>query len=246
MMATVYPFRYDKQFEKYIGQFMRVFSGFQVQDGVVRDGDKYSEPVLQRVPVVYGTMSRVVATHLQQNALSSTRLPMLAVNLANLQMDVERKRSHLHTDVIQAKNEFSETRGIERLIGPSFMMNMEVSIYASSTSEMFSILEQILLIFNPRVTIQTDTDVFNSDYLTEISLETVDNEIQYPMGPGHRVVMMSLMFLVPIRLRYPMGMNGAMMDEIYLSIYELTQEAVKATEDIDTLIIDKTGVEKAP
>lgn len=214
----IYPYTFDKQFEKYIGQFMRVFSGFQTKDGVVRNG--VNEP--RRVPVVYGNMSRVVADVLnKRDYLNNNMIPMMAVNMAGIQPDNERKRSSSHRDVVPVDSTTGTHKvALERLIGPPFIMNMQVSIYASSMTEMFSILEQILLIFNPRLSIQVDNKVENSDYITEIFLKSIDPEFQHPMGTNKELVMLTLNFDVPIRLRYPYKVDDGLINSIVLQIFE--------------------------
>lgn len=231
-----YPFRYDAQIEKYIGQFMRVFSGFQTQDGVMRDGS-YN---LKRVPVVYGNMSRVVANVLQKRSkFQANRVPMMAVNLSSIDIDTERKTSHHHIDALTNS---TNTAATHRVNGPAFNLKMEVAVYASSSTELFSILEQILLIFNPRITIQVDNQILNSDYITEIVLESIQNEIQYPMGPQQQVVMQTLNFNVPIRLRYPYDPNGPYIQEIVANIFHESKDNVVSDIPVDQLIINGDDV----
>lgn len=229
----IYPYTFDNQFEKYIGQFMRVFSGFQTKDGVTRDGDDH----LKRVPIVYGNMSRVVASVLNnRESFSSSVIPMMAANLASIEADDERKKPSAHHDSIAITKNDTKV-ALERLNGPPFNMNMELSIYASSTTEMFSIMEQILLIFNPRVSIQVDNKIANSDYITEISLTGIQPEIQYPMGQNKDIIMMTLTFKVPVRLRYPYATDGNVINEIMLNIFDDSAEGIP----IESMIIDENG-----
>lgn len=216
----VYPYKFDNQFERYIGQFMRVFSGFQTQDGVIRDA---TNPP-RRVPIVYGNMSRVVATVLQnRDSFNSNMVPMMAINLEGIEIDVQRKKPSAHIDSVAVERNAGNV-GLRRLIGPPFIMNMSVSIYASSTTELFSILEQILLIFNPRITIQVDNKEANSDYITEISLRAIQPEFQYPMGTSKEVVMLTLNFEVPVRLRYPYDIENNVINSIALNIFQGSSE----------------------
>lgn len=226
---------------------MRVFSAFQVQDGINRTDARQDEGDLHAVPIVYGNMSRVIATHIQRkDSLSSNRIPLLAANLTTIQMDPENQRSKHHQENIIRKDIFDQEKNVTRIIGPAFNLNMELSIYASSTDELFQILEQILLIFNPRVTIQADTNILNSDFITEISLESIDNEITYPMGMQSQIVMQTLRFVVPGRLRYPYGTTGGIIDQIELDIFHLTQE--EFTDDnlkLEEMVITEGKAERA-
>lgn len=219
----IYPYTFDNQFEKYIGQFMRVFGGFQTQDGVVRDG---SNPP-RRVPIVYGNMSRVVSSVLNnRDSFNSNMVPMMAVNMEGIEMDTNRKKPTSHIDSVAIERDGAKT-GLTRLIGPPFIMSMSVAIYASSTTELFSILEQILLIFNPRIAIQVDNKSVNSDYITEITLKSIQPDFQYPMGINKELVMLSLNFEVPVRLRYPYGVDGGVVEQIVLNIFDESSDGIQ-------------------
>ena len=80
-------FFYDAQLERFLVQFIRMVSGFQVEFGQDRDGNK----TLQRVPVYYGDGSRQVAqilTNNSENAMPTT--PAMTVYISNLNYDRDR------------------------------------------------------------------------------------------------------------------------------------------------------------
>lgn len=206
----LYPYNYNKQFERYLSQFKRVMSGFQVRDGVERDGEIHS----RRVKVVYGSMSRVVSKVFNRKEFTNAALPIMGMHLTGIEKDQENTRNYHHVDHVSYERVDGEKKAFRRLIGPAFTLSVNVDIYASSHEEMFSILEQILLIFNPRVTIQTDNSIYNSDYLTEIILDSISNDVNYPTGTDAQVVMQSLTFRLPIRLAYPVDMDASIIEQI--------------------------------
>lgn len=224
-----YPYTEGNQFRTYIGQFMRVFSGLQYKTNT--DGD------LDAVKVVYGGMDRIIASLLngKNDHLQNSRLPLIAVNMRGLSENQSDRRSPRHQEVItnRVKQEPSITR---RMIGPSFSMEMEVAIYASSTTELFQILEQILLIFNPRITINVDSYAENGDYITDIIMTGVQSEINSPLGTDQQVVNVSLNFSVPVRLRYPVGIDRE-------GIIELIKMRTLVLENEEILTeIDEEGI----
>lgn len=228
----MYPFNYDKQFEKYLSQFGRVFSGFQVPERY--DHEINPDIGLRRVKVVYGGMSRIVATILnKRDSFSNKTLPFIAFNLSGIEQDQENRKNNHHVDHVVYKDANGIHRAYERLMGPAYTMNIEVSIYASSADEMFSIMEQIMLIFNPRVTIQVDNAIQNSDYITEIELESINNEINYPMGTDQRIVQQTMNFRVPVRLRYPQDNNASFIEEIRARILQ------ESAEGLDEFVISE-------
>jgi hypothetical protein len=210
----LYPYRESKQFEKYISQFARIFKGFQYDSG---DG------VIKRIPVVYGSMDRIVAGILSKNDVhQNNRLPIMAVNMTGINMDTTGRRPKHHIDSVPniADPDTSTRKVSNRLIAPAFIMDMELSIYASSTVELFNIVEQILLIFNPRITIKVDTNASSGNYLTEVMLESIQNEIQYPMGAEKRIIQLGMTFSVPVRLNYPHDLQDTIIRQIHTNVID--------------------------
>lgn len=225
---SLYPYRESKQLKTYIGQFMRVFSGFQMPTSLKKDGTPES---LKRIPVVYGTMDRITASVMSKNQdhFTNFRIPIIAVNMEGIELDNVNKMPRTHIDTVASPD---RTGGYERLMGIPMIMNMTVDILASSNEELFGILEQILLIFNYRVTIQIDNKAVNANYLTEITLASVDNQIQYPLGGDKRVCSMGLRFTVPVKLRYPSSENIKIIDTIRENIYTESSDTIPDIEEV--------------
>jgi hypothetical protein len=184
---------------------MRALSGFQTADGVERDGTRN----LKRVPVLYGNMSRITAHMLKKgDKYLNNKIPVIGVNLESIQQDPEARRNqHFVESFTTTRTNPSNPKLIERMMGPPFTLNLSAAIYASSTVELFDIVEQILLVFNPRITIQVDVRAINADYLTDITLTAINSELQYPLGMDQQVVVYSLEFAIPVRLRYPANVD---------------------------------------
>ena len=126
----LYPYSGDgKQFKTYISQIMRVFSGFQVEAN--------SNGELKRIPIVYGGMNRIVASILSkdQDGFANNRVPLMAVNLVGIDPDSMGKRSPRHEDQVSNLMANGADRTFaSRIIGPSFIMNFELSIYAAESA----------------------------------------------------------------------------------------------------------------
>lgn len=234
MSTATYPVRYDRQFEKYIGQFMRAISGLQVENGVERDGSKNT----RRVDVVWGGMDRVVASIMSKrnDHLVNSRLPIIGVSLSGIVPSAEGKVSPYWNEPIPKRRIQSppdKPTALHRMVGSMFIMNLDASIYASSTSELFMILEQMLAIFNPRLVIQSDTDIVNSDYITSVSLESIQPEITFPLGQSSQECMMTLGFSVPVRLRYPLDRDSEVLEKIKVNVMKEGDDKPIFTEIID-------------
>jgi hypothetical protein len=222
----LYPFTAGNQIKTYISQIMRVFSGFQYDTG---DG------VLDRIPLVYGGMQRIVAGILSKtgNIHQTQRAPIMALNMTGIELLAEGKRSPLHAEYVPNLAVDPTARTVaSRIIGPSFQLGIELGVYASTITELFEIVEQILLIFNPRVTINVDTTVASGAYLTEISLVSIEPEVNYPLGQDASIAMMTLNFSAPIRLRYPHGNDDIIIKSITANVVSNEGGEVDLTDKI--------------
>ena len=84
-MAT--NFFYDGQIRRFITQFIRMMSNYQVEFGKDRNGNR----TLQRVPVYYGDPSRQAAMILRNNSESSLNaVPAMSVYVSGLSYDQSR------------------------------------------------------------------------------------------------------------------------------------------------------------
>lgn len=217
----LYPYRKSKQIEKYIGQFIRVFKGFQVPLAT-------DPSIVKPIPVVYGSMDRVVASMLKKNeTFTNQRVPIMAVNFSGLATDPRRKMPNTHVDEVVVGEKF-----YNRLTGVPFLMELELSIYADSNTQLLEILEQILLVFHPRITLNIDSSILSNEYISEITLESISPDIQYPLGQNKQVVMMNLNFSVPVMLRYPTEERDEFIERVRKKMLEQdTNDVVEINPD---------------
>src|SRR6056300_2087692 len=75
-------FFYDEQIRRFLLQFTRVFSNFQVEYGRTEDN---TQKALYRVPVRYGDATRQAQTIIQQNSANSLpATPLMTFHVTNL------------------------------------------------------------------------------------------------------------------------------------------------------------------
>ena len=80
-MAALQQYFYDAQIERFLAQFIRMLSGFQVEYGQ----DRVGNTTLQRVPVYYGDGSRQVAAiinNMSENAMPT--VPAMTAYINNI------------------------------------------------------------------------------------------------------------------------------------------------------------------
>lgn len=198
--TILYPYYFDHQIEKFIGQAMKAFSGFIVKDGVERDGSIKEK----RVMVTYGPMDRVVSNILStDDKFKNHRIPIMAVNVSSMTISPEKRLSSNHKRDIPYRTSQGEQKIRRKITGNPISLNIELGIYASSITQLFEIIEQILLVFNPGVTLQKSNNVFDDSYRAHLRLESVEQDISFPFGSDKKTVHSNINFTMPIRIAYP-------------------------------------------
>jgi hypothetical protein len=155
---------YDAQLRRYLLQFMRIFSGFQVAEGVRNGTTHYN-----KVPVRYADMQRMVAhilTKGSENMVNST--PFLACNVTSLLVARDRTQDPMLVSKVQvAERQFdtgSASYGSEKFPGNLYTtdrympvpynLTMNVDVWSGNTDQKLQLLEQILILFNPSIQLQ--------------------------------------------------------------------------------------------
>ncbi len=206
-------FFYDQQIRRYIIQFIRMVSNFQVEFGKDRDG----VVALQRVPVVYGDSSRQVASIIKQgseNIMNS--VPAMAVYVSNLQYDRERVQNPTYVGKMNlreryynpATGDYSTTQGdtlsVERLMPVPYKLTLKLDIWTSNTEQKLQLLEQLCTLFNPALEIQSTDNYIDWTSLTYVLLTNVEwsNRV-IPVGADIPIDIASLTFDIPIFISAP-------------------------------------------
>lgn len=207
-------YTFDNQFRRYIMQFMRLFGGFVVKTGKGRDGSVQTRPIL----IKYGDISRMVAHIIKQqseNMVVST--PVMSCFIAGLTTSPERRQYATHIDrslVDERKfnyetKEYENTIGdrftVERLMPVPYDLTMQLDIYTSNTNEKLQVMEQILVLFNPSVDLQTSSSPLDWTYITNVEMTddiTWDSR-QIPTGDTEAISVASLKFKIPIWINPP-------------------------------------------
>jgi hypothetical protein len=199
-------FFYDGQIRRYLLQTIRLLSNFVV---------KYGDGRLIRVPVMYGDSDRQVAHILKQNSENKINsAPRIAVYIAGLNLDRDRLADATHVGKVHIRErdveagEYTSTQGrnytVERLMPTPFKMTLKADIWTTSTEQKLQLLEQILMLFNPSLEIQT-TD----NYLDWTSLSVVNlGDVQFsnrtiPVGNDSNIDIATLSFDIPIWISPP-------------------------------------------
>ena len=228
---------YDKQIERYLSQIMRAFKNFHVADGVTRNGETH----IEKVPVFYGSPSRIVAAMMSgRKQHRNVKVPLISVNMVSIALDEENQLNRYHENEIGVKKQGEQMKNVVRIPGPAMRLTVEVHVYASSVSQLMELFEKIVLTFNPEVKIQKSSDVFDSDYISSLRLEGIQKNITNPLGSENRTTEMTLEFTAPIRLSYPPKFNDTL-EEIRMSVFNEETDDLEGEEFIEIQVDEEDG-----
>ena len=199
---------YDGQIRRYVGQIIRTLSGFKYK---AADGKEIT------VPVIYGDLTRQVANIIRDNSENKIpSAPRIAVYITGLSMDRNRLSDATHIskvhirerDYNQQTQTYESRQGagytVERLMPTPYKLTVKADIWATNTDQKLQIMEQILMLFNPSLELQT-TDNF-VDWTSISVLEIADitfSSRTVPQGLESEIDIGTLTFETPIWINPP-------------------------------------------
>lgn len=252
---------YDNQLRKYILQFMAIFAGLQVKIGKRTtgattpvtdcDGNVTEVPVVEddrliTVPIYYGHMDRVVAAILAENTQNKMlRLPTMSAYIRGLDfkkewqagIGFEQRQSYLKTGGLLP----DDVKVIHQRRPFPFELTIELNLYASNTDQHFQMLEQILLVFDPMLQIQTSDGLFDLGRMTHVELTGVSLNTNWPIGTDKRIVQSMLSFKMPIWMQTPADVRKDFVEKIFMRVGAVSDVSGGSYEIISDL--DAEGVE---
>ena len=187
---------------------IRMLSNFSYKDG---DGD------LRRIPVMYGDLSRMVANILRDNSENTLpSAPRIAIYVTGLDIDRERTSDSSFVSKVQIRErawdennrEYLNVQGknytIERLMPTPYKLTVNADIWSTNTDQKLQILEQLLVLFNPSLEIQTTDNYIDWTSLTTVDLDAVTfSSRSIPVGSADNIDVSTLTFSTPIWLSPP-------------------------------------------
>lgn len=224
-------FFYDEQVRRFLLQFIRAFSNFQVEYGKDRDGNI----TLVTVPVRYGDATRQVSSILRGNSENAViPTPMMSAYVTAMEYSRERvqepywvDKKHIRMrkydqDTGQYTTEQGNAFTVERLMPVPYDLSMNLDIWTSNTTQKLQLMEQILVLFNPSLEIQSTDNYLDWGSLSYIQLEnTTWSNRTVPVGVDETIDIATLSFKMPIWLSAPSKVKKlGVVTKIVASIYD--------------------------
>lgn len=240
---------YDGQIRRYLTQIIRLMSNFSYKDS---DGD------IKQVPVLYGELTRQVASIIKENSENKLpSVPRMAVYMTGLEMDRTRtsdssfvSKVHIRERAFDADGqEYLNTQGrnytVERLMPSPYNLSVSVDIWTSNTDQKLQIMEQILMLFHPSLEIQTTDNFVDWTSLTVVNLDRIEvTNRSIPMGTESEIDIATLAFSTPIYISPPAKVKRlGVITNIITSIFNESQGTIDLGISTPTNILDQNNWE---
>jgi hypothetical protein len=190
---------------------MRIFIGFKYQAG---DGTQLSAPVL------YGDLTRQVASIIRENSENKLpSVPRIACYITSIEMDTSRLsdptfvskvniRERRYTEDSDGMRDYQQVQGgnytVERLMPTPFKLSMKADIWTSNTDQKLQFFEQISVLFNPSLEIQTTDNFIDWTSLSVVNIKNLQfSSRTIPAGVDSEIDIMSMEFDMPIYISPP-------------------------------------------
>ena len=247
--TQVNQYFYDAQIRRFLLQFTRIFSGFQVEYGNETDG--VNAAALLRVPVRYGDASRNAQTIIQENsrnALPST--PLMTFYITGLDYEQTRLQDPTFVSRINvrqrtydsATESYETTQGnaftVERLMPVPYKLTINLDIWTSNTSQKLQLLEQVLTMFNPSLEIQSTDNYIDWTSLSVMYLDRTQwSSRTIPIGTDNPIDVASLTFSMPIWISPPAKvLKLGVIERVIASMYDAQGDLNNAIDNEDLLL----------
>lgn len=198
---------YDGQIRKYLVQMMRLFSNFSYKTG---DGTAV------QIPVMYGDLTRQVASIIRDNSENKIpTAPRMSLYITGLELDRDRtsdssyvNKRHVRERAKDEQGNYTDIQGrqftVERLMPSPYKLTVNLDIWSTNTDMKLQIMEQILMLFNPSLDIQTTDNYLDWTSLTTVMLDSVNFSTRsIPVGTETEIDISQMTFSTPIYISPP-------------------------------------------
>jgi hypothetical protein len=243
----VQQYFYDAQIRRFLLQFTRIFSNFQILYGAQGSENE----TLVRIPVRYGDWSRQAQTVAQQNSSSfMPSTPLITFYITGMEYQQMRMQDPYFVSKIQVRQRtydsgtdtYETTQGnafsVERLMPVPYRMTITLDIWTSNTHQKFQIFEQIATLFNPSLEIQSTDNYIDWTSLSIVELENVNfTSRTIPIGTDDPIDIMSMRFGLPIWISAPAKVKKlGVVEKIIASVFDAQGDANEAITNNDLLL----------
>lgn len=224
-------FHYDNQIRRFLIQFGKIFSNWYVTKGKDPAGNK----ILARVPVMYGDSSRQASTIIANNSASNLpSAPLITYYISGLEYDQKRTQNPTFVEKINVRQRaydqdtqsYETTQGqaftVERLMPVPYTLRLTVDLWTTNYQQKLEIMEQLGVLFNPSLEIQSTDNYIDWTSLTVVYQDGLTfSSRSIPQGTGNPIDVLSWKFYMPIWISAPVKLKKmGVIQKIIASIHE--------------------------
>ena len=199
---------YDNQIRRFLIQFAKIFSSWNVTKG----NDPAGNPIIVRVPVMYGDSSRQAATIIANNSASNLpSAPLITFYITGLEYDQKRTQDPTFTDRINVRQRsynndtqsYEQVQGqaftIERLMPVPYTLRVSVDLWTTNYNQKLELIEQLGTLFNPALEIQSTDNFVDWTSLSVVYQDGLTfSSRSIPVGTGNPIDVLTWKFYMPI------------------------------------------------
>ncbi len=208
-----------------------MFSNWYVTKGKDPAGNK----ILVRVPVMYGDSSRQASTIIANNSASNLpSAPLISYYISGLEYDQKRTQVPTFIDKINVRQRaydqdtqsYETTQGqaftVERLMPVPYTLRLTVDLWTTNYQQKLEIMEQLGVLFNPSLEIQSTDNYIDWTSLTVVYQDGLTfSSRSIPQGTGNPIDVLSWKFYMPIWISAPAKLKKmGVIQKIITSIHE--------------------------
>ena len=224
-------FFYDNQVRRFLIQFAKIFSNWQVTKGK----DPAGNDILVRVPVMYGDSSRQASTIIANNSASNLpSAPLITYYITALEYDQRRTQDPTFIDKIQVRQRAynAETQSyetvqgqaftIERMMPVPYTLRITVDFWTTNYNQKLELIEQLGTLFNPSLEIQSTDNFIDWTSLSVVYQDGLTfSSRSIPQGTGNPIDVLSWKFYMPIWISTASKMKKmGVIEKIIASIFK--------------------------
>jgi hypothetical protein len=240
---------YDEQLRRFLLQFTRIVSNFQIEYGNETNG--VNQAALIRVPVRYGDASRNAQVIIQENSRNSMPAsPLMTFYISSLDYDRPRMQEPYFVSKVNVRQRtydsetdtFEPTQGnaftIERLMPVPYKLGITLDIWTSNTNQKMQLLEQMLTLFNPSLEVQSTDNFIDWTSLTVVELDSITwTSRTIPINADNPIDMATIKFNIPIWLSSPIKVKKlGVVERVIASMYDAQGDLNNAVTNNDLLL----------
>ena len=201
---------YDQQIRRFLIQFARIFSDWNVTKGK----DPAGNDIIVRVPIQYGDPSRQAAVVQANNSPSSLpSAPLVTYYITGLEYDQKRTQDPYFIDKVnirqrsfnQTTQSYEQTQGqaftVERVMPVPYTLRISVDFWTSNYQQKLELIEQIGVLFNPSMELQSTDNFIDWTSLSVVYQDGLTfSSRSIPQGSGNPIDILNWKFYMPIWL----------------------------------------------